>query len=109
MALAEPALRQFGFSKLRNLRFRGSGFLGSAVGAAIGIGSYLLKDYDVVFPWNPMLQPDRGRRAVIGPSSQNGRTYLDYQTLRTFSKYRRKFRSYNKHRDRRQCCCPCNG
>ncbi len=108
MALAEPALRQYGLRGLQNLRFRGGSLLGTAVGTAIGIGSYLLKDYDVVIPWNPMLQPDRGRRAVIGPS-ENVSAHQQHQTLRT-SKYfdnrrRRNTKRHNKRRSRGSCCC----
>ncbi len=106
MALAEPALRQFGSSKLRNLRFRGSGLLGSAVGIGIGIGTYLLKDYDVVVPWNPMVQPDRGRRAVIGPSS-NASAYQHKQALRSTYKSKRGYRKRKRSTRSRCCCCTC--
>ncbi len=43
MALAEPALRQFGLQKLQNVRTRGGSLLGTAIGSAIGIGSGLAK------------------------------------------------------------------
>jgi len=108
MALAEPALRQFGSQKLRNLRFRGGSLLGSVIGAGIGIGSYLIKDYDVVFSWNPMLQPDRGRRAVIGPNGQtNGSAYQQRQALRRQSQFRSRSRNKYHSRNRRNCCCSC--
>ncbi len=108
MALAEPVLRQYGLRKLQNLRFRGGGLLGSVIGAGIGIGSYLVKDYDVVFPWNPMFQPDRGRRTVIGPNGQtNVSAYKQRQALRRspqlYSRRRRKF----NNRSSRCCCCSC--
>ncbi len=77
MAIAEPALRQFGYQKLRNIRFRGVGLLGSAIGAGIGIGSYLFRDYDVTFPWNPSVQPDRTKQGVpfVNGSQKNGTSY----------------------------------
>ncbi len=53
MALAEPALRQFGVAKLQRIRFRGGSLLGTVIGTAIGIGYSIASDWDVSLPWTP--------------------------------------------------------
>ncbi len=71
MALAQPALRQFGFQKLQRLRFRGGSLLGTAIGSAIGIGYGLSQNYDLTVPWSRMEQPAIRRRAVSGSLQGN--------------------------------------
>ncbi len=73
MALVEPVLRQYGLHKLRNLRFRGGGVLGSAIGTGIGIGSYLFQNHDIGLPGS--FQPNRSQRGVVSVSQEtNGST-----------------------------------
>ncbi len=106
MALAEPALRQFGLRKLQGFRIRGGSLLGSAIGTGVGIGSYLAQNYDFTWPWSPMLQPGR-RQAVIGSIPTNGSTNQYQQTLRLANKRYSRKRSSTKQRHRGCCCCSC--
>jgi len=109
MALAEPALRQFGLQRLQNLRFRGGGLLGTAIGTAIGIGFGIAANYDVGLPFDNVLQPDRTKRGIptLDGSQKNASTYQQYQAFRRKNKYRHRFRSSRKSRDSNCCCCTC--
>jgi len=106
MALAEPALRQFGVQRLQNVRIRGGSLLGTAIGSAIGIGYGLAKDYDLTFPWSPMLQPFR-RQAVIGTTPSNGGANQQYQALHSSYSRRYRKRRNKQHGVRKCCCCTC--
>ncbi len=109
MALAEPALRQFGFRKLQNLRIRGGSLIGTAIGTAIGIGYGLTKDYEI--GWPGKLQPDRPYRGVptLNGVSQTpyGSAYQYSQALRRATKFSTRSRSRYNSRNRRCCCCSC--
>ncbi len=111
MALAEPALRQFGIQKLRNVRFRGGNLLGTAIGAAIGIGFGIASNYEFGLPRPGIVQPDRTKRTpfVNGKTSYvNKDAYSQYQTYGT--KNKRKFgkRRFTKRCTNRCCCYRCN-
>ncbi len=106
MALAEPALRQFGFRKLQNLRFRGGSLLGTAIGTALGLGFGIAQDYDFTYPWSNVLQPDRRRQTLVGlPETQNGGANQQYQALRAKTVTKRRNRYNRKHRDCSCCIC----
>ncbi len=107
MALAEPALRQFGLRKLQNLRFRGGSLLGTAVGTGISLGYGIAADIDFTWPWSRMEQPGQSRRPFLGgkiPSNAVSHQYK--QTLRTFSKNRSRNRNHAKRCSCKLCCCP---
>ncbi len=101
MAIAEPVLRNYGIQRLRGLK-PGS-VIGTAVGIGISIGYGLLKDYDVTFPWDTRLEPDRPYAGVVKHETpSNGSTNKQYQALRTsYKQYRRK-RRYSSTK-----CCKC--
>ncbi len=110
MALAEPILRQFGMQRLQNLRFRGAGLLGTAIGTAVGIGYGLAKDYEFSVPWSPSFQPKRRQPPgvyVNGEISSNKQ--VSYQYGKT--SYRRntvqRSRNINKRNNRCRCCTSC--
>ncbi len=105
MALAEPALRQYGFHKLRNLRFRGGGVLGTAIGIGIGIGYGIAEHYEFGFPSRGKFQPDRTKRTPFVNGSQNGGAYQQRQTLHSSYKSNFKQRRTRKYRSRGSCKC----
>ncbi len=75
MAIAEPVLSQYINTKVR---FRGGSILGTAIGAGIGIGAYVLENYDFTSPFSDILQPDRPSTkpggAFIGATSKNAQS-----------------------------------
>ncbi len=109
MALAQPALRQFGLQKLRNLRFRGGSVIGSAIGIGVSIGFSLTQDWDIQFPWSGMLQPDKPIRTGVGViengSTQNGSTNQQHQALRAKRQYAYRTKYSRKLRHGKGCCC----
>ena len=107
MALAEPALRQFGFQKLRNVRARGGSLLGTAIGTAVGIGYGLAKNYDFTFPWDTMEQPGGSRRPFVGDVS-NGQTPSHASSYKQYQAFRRKNTTRRSKRNKRHdSCCKC--
>jgi len=109
MAIAEPALRQFGFRQLQRMRFRGGNLLGTAIGSAIGIGYGIAKNYDLTFPWSPMVQPGRSRRPFVGDVSQkDAQRYSVNQALRSSNRSSNRFRRNTKSRSRGCSCCTCH-
>ncbi len=107
MAIAEPVLRQYGLSKLRQLRIRGPGVLGIAVGAGIAIGDYLGRHYEIGFPGKGKFQPDRTYRGVpyLDETPSNGTANKYKQAYGTSYGRNRYKRNYTKHNRSRQCCC----
>ncbi len=113
MALAEPALRQFGFRKLQNVRFRGGSLLGSLLGTAIGIGYNLTKDYEISVPWNRSFQPSRRNPpgvylngAISSNEQQSGNK--QQQAFRSSNAVKYRHRRYTSKQRRSKCCCSCN-
>ncbi len=110
LAIAEPALRQFGQYKLRNLRVRGGSLLGTATGIGIGIGESLLRNYDLTMPWSQMEQPPIRKRSAIGDgfSSQTyASSYQHKQALRNTFKRGNRFKRYKQHGNCQCCTCSC--
>ncbi len=113
MALAQPALRQFGIQRLQNLRFRGGSLLGSAIGSAIGIGYGLVKDYEFGFPWSPTLEPNRPHRPFPGVRdgsiyAPKATSYQQQQALRASYRSNYRGRRHSKRHNCSKCCCSCN-
>ncbi len=110
MALAEPALRQYGFRKLQNVRFRGGNLVGTIIGQAIGIGYGVVRNYDVTWPWDTSLSKGE-RRPFSGnlrdETSSNVSTYQHHQALRPSVKTKYYRRNRAKSKRRRGCCCTC--
>ncbi len=108
MALAEPALRQFGVYKLKSISTRGGSLLGTAIGTAIGIGYSLTKDWQVTFPWSSVEQPRIPNRSFVGNASifqkENAGAYQYNQALRTSQPVLSRNKYTNK-KSRHRCCC----
>ncbi len=106
MALAQPALRQFGIQKLRNINTRGGTLLGTIIGTAIGLGFNLAADFEVTFPWDRAMQPNRSGRPIVSasiPSQENASNNQYNQALLSYTANKLRSRKRSKSRGN-QCC-----
>ncbi len=105
MAIAEPALRNFGIQGLRRSGIRGGNLLATAVGAGIGIAWGLYEDYAMsivpISPGGHIRQPKPGVSLDYETPSYDG-AYSKRQALRTTYK-----RSYRSRRSKKQHSCSC--
>ncbi len=110
MAIAEPALRQFGIRGLQRQSLRGGNLLASAIGVGISVGWNLYQDYAMsVVPidgghWR---QPKPGV-SLDYETPSNGGSNQRYKTLRTTIKRKYRKRSAVRIHNRGCCVCSCN-
>ncbi len=108
MAIAEPVLRNYIGTKFK---IRGLSPIGIAIGAGIGIGTYLFQNVELFWPGggNILNPPGSGKPGVQylnEAQSESGSNQLN-QTFRTRIKYRsykRRKKNYNRSK---LCCCTC--